>query len=314
MDNTKKITKGMTGPERYDILKERYLPVVGVNNEKLSSVSSESMEKLISAGIREVKSTIKQIGEKFGIYKEYENADIQMIFHYSRAGLNESVEKQGKNYPDFVKMMTCLDDVVKNAVGVAVEDIRNYTNSPQKTGNMYILTSAFHDGRNIYPVKLEVKEQNKGEHRTLYVAITETKIPARKIKKADFYGVRGSKNLAVSFPLPTFDISIRYLFEKINRKDGNFLKYLPDAFLSRRQRRAKQKALDGQQEYMISKQNSKLNQTIGIGSGKKISPRTEPTPPTPPTPPTVPTGPNKTTQGKAQSKVKGKGKKNFLGL
>ena len=85
--------------------------------------------------------------------------------------MRESVSKQRKNYLYLVKMLTCFDGVIDNAVGIEVHNrnLEGYK-TDENLNNVFVLLSAFVDGDKIVPVKLEVKEFLDKEN-TLHVAI-----------------------------------------------------------------------------------------------------------------------------------------------
>ena len=91
--------------------------------------------------------------------------------------------------------------------------------------NVYVLTSAFVDGDNIIPVKLEVKEFSDKEN-TLYVAIALESIKKNEIVKQEV----ATNGVARQYS-PSFTISIAEYFQKINPLDESFVKYIPRQFL-----------------------------------------------------------------------------------
>ena len=101
------------------------------------------------------------------------------------------------------KMLTCLDEVIENAVGI---EIHNRNNDGYKSDNslenVYVLASAFVDGDNIVPVKLEIKKFSDKEN-TLYVAIALESIKTDGIVKQEV-----AKNGVARQYSPSFTISI----------------------------------------------------------------------------------------------------------
>ena len=73
--------------------------------------------------------------------------------------------KQGLIYGNdvfvsFAKMLTCFEDIIKNAELIEIHKDR-YVNTPRENTNLkkiYVLISAFKDNEEIIPVKLEIKE------------------------------------------------------------------------------------------------------------------------------------------------------------
>ena len=89
----------------------------------------------------------------------------------------------------------------------------------------YVLASAFNDNDNVVPVKLEIKEFYDKPN-TLYVAIALNKIKMTEVWK------QGITQRGVAQNSRSVNISIADLAKKINPKDENFFKYIPNSFLS----------------------------------------------------------------------------------
>ncbi|MBE5732703.1 MAG: hypothetical protein E7353_06660 [Clostridiales bacterium] len=159
------IRRGMTDSERYEVLKDKKIALTAkADKAKLESVLVKLKQNGESFSYESVKfqdkvKLFKKIGEEFGVFKEYSNRSINLSFEYSKSSLEESVHKQRKNYQRFAKMLTCLDKVIENAVGI---EIHNRNKEGYKTDitlkEVYVLASVFEDGNDIIPVKLEVKE------------------------------------------------------------------------------------------------------------------------------------------------------------
>ena len=110
------------------------------------------------------------------------------------------------------------------------------------------------------PVQLEVKEfRQRGK--SLYMTVMLTKIDLEVVDT----GVPGETgNVPHLFSRST--ISLRQLFENVNIKDGRFLKYVPDGFLSTEQKTAKQEALRRQQEEYAGYGTKKLSDRDSVGN------------------------------------------------
>ena len=140
--------------------------------------------------------------------------------------MRHSLNKQGKNYYDFAKMLTCFEDVIDSSVGVEVHNRNDEGYKSDLTlDNVYVLVSAFEDGDRVVPVKLEVKEFYDKEN-TLYVAISLESI------KKDEVIAQGVIENDVAPDARSSEISIADLFAKINPIDESFLKYVPKQFLT----------------------------------------------------------------------------------
>ena len=87
----------------------------------------------------------------------YINEDIELSFVFSGNNFRESYNNQGHNYIEFAKMFSVFDEVIESAVGIEIHNRTNYKPDPT-LDNVFVLMSAYQDGENIVPVKLEVKQ------------------------------------------------------------------------------------------------------------------------------------------------------------
>lgn len=231
----------MTDSQRAKILKNKSINNVAVVKdisadilEKATDISSwEDINNLFGSK----KSTlIQKLASEFGAFKGYSNADINISFEFSKNNFRESYHKQKVNYEQFAKMFSVFDSVVENAIGI---EVHNRNTDGYKTditlNNVYVLMSAFEDGDYIIPVKLEIKEF-KDKQNALYVAIS-----LQGIKKAEV-SKQGNTENGVTQNSRSAIISIVDLFTKINPKDIDFIKYIPNELLTDEQTVAKNKA------------------------------------------------------------------------
>ena len=237
------IRPGMTETERYKALKNRNIVVdAKVRTDKIKSVQEKidfTQDSFDALNFSDKRKLIVKIGDEFGVFdKSYDNADISLTFNYSRNNARESLNKQQHNYYQFVKMLSCFDAVIDNAVGIEVHNRNEEGYKADKTlKNVYVLTSAFEDGDSIVPVKLEVKEFTD-KNNALYVAIALESINKDGVVVQEV----ANDSVAQQVTRPS-TISISDFFKKINPSDKSFLKYIPDGFLNTEQKRAKQEAL-----------------------------------------------------------------------
>ncbi len=229
-----KITEMMTEAERYEALKNRKLQVAQVNQEnaiKIAETSPELIDKTLkkSNALR----LIKRLGEEFGVFKQYQNSDIDIKFEFGKNNLAESLTKQKGNYDLYAHMLSCFDEVVENAIGIEVHNRNQDGYIPDPTLNkVYVLCSAFENEDGIIPCKLSVKEFNDKTNR-LYVAVALESIKKDRVVSM---GVPNTRSHVRTSPVT---ISIRDLFANVNSRDVDFLKYIPDKFLSEEQIAAK---------------------------------------------------------------------------
>jgi hypothetical protein len=224
------ITQGMTEQERYEILKDKKIALTAkADNAKLDSILSKlerdgNNVSYESVKVRDKIKLFRKIGEEFGIFKEYSNKDISLSFEYSKGSLEESAYKQKRNFNSFAKMLTCFDAVIENAVGI---EVHNRNEQGYKTDmtlkEVYVLASAFEDGGEIVPVKLEVKEFTDKQN-TLYIAIA-----LESIKKDEVVAQGDTNNGVTQYPRSS-NISISDLLRNVNPLDESFYKYIPKMF------------------------------------------------------------------------------------
>ena len=247
-----KISPDMTDAERYEVLKDREISLSATSNknalvdvQKKIGVSDDDIEY---SKYGDKKKLFKKLGDEFSVYHKYSNSDIQLDFSFSKGNMGESVSKQGKNFLQMAKMLTCLDEVVENAIGIEVHNRNSDGYKADNTlENVYVLASAFVDGENILPVKLEIKKFSDKEN-TLYVAIALENIKKDEIVKQEV----ATDGVAQQYS-PSSNISIAQFFKKINTKDESFLKYVPDGFLNEEQKASKKRALDKDAEKYVRK-------------------------------------------------------------
>ena len=237
------ITSGMTEQERYEILKDKKIALTAkADNAKLDSILSK-LERdgdnisYESVKIRDKIKLFRKIGEEFGIFKEYSNKDISLSFEYSKGSLEESAYKQKRNFNSFAKMLTCFDAVIENAIGIEVHNRNEQGYKPDMTlKEVYVLASAFEDGGEIVPVKLEVKEFTDKQN-TLYIAIA-----LESIKKDEVVAQGNTNNGVTQYPRSS-NISISDLLRNVNPLDESFYKYIPKMFFEDKKGTKKQFAL-----------------------------------------------------------------------
>ncbi|MDY4592966.1 MAG: hypothetical protein SO434_06170, partial [Eubacteriales bacterium] len=217
---SKKITRDMSDLERYNVLKDRVIENVPTAKELPSDVAKE-IGKLRSS---EKRALVKKILEEFGVFdRQYENADIELTFNFSRNNFQETYSKQKRRYVRFTKMFSVFDRIIENAVGIEVHNRNDIDYKYDPTlQTVYVLVSAFNDGDEIVPVKLEVKEFTDKKN-SLYVAIALESIKKEGVSE------QGSTNGVAQDSRPS-TISISDLFRKINPNEKDFTKYIPPQF------------------------------------------------------------------------------------
>ena len=255
-NQTGQITIDSTEEQRYEILKDMTIEPAEVDYDKLEDVEFKSLN---GAQKSDAKKAIKSLARKLGINKvDLQNSKISFPFRFSNGNAEVSAQHQsdyGGTYDDLAKALTCMPDLVNNAVLIEThEDKKTGTKRANKDlKQVYVLFSAMREEKNIQagkgihretfitPVLLEVKENYTADN-GLYLTVALSKInESEVVSKASAGKAAGTPSL-----FSDSEVSIRELIGNVNVKDGRFLKYAPDGFLSDEQRVAKQRALQRQ--------------------------------------------------------------------
>jgi hypothetical protein len=252
----KKIQKGMTDAERYELLKDRTLTVAPCDSARAEAVKPGILNELAAAQRKVAFALLGKLCKDFGIYgkvqKVYGNETIPLTFPsfvYSGNNLDESVWKQGGNYDEMGNMFTCFDAVIKNAIGIEVHGNRYY--DAGSLDAMFVLVSAFSNGESVFPVKLEIKNfrgANVKAPNSLYVAVSR-----HPMVKATFNGHRNESSPSPQVSSSDLTISIRDFFANVNCLDEDLLKYIPTGFLSSGQLAAAERARAKERTYIQEK-------------------------------------------------------------
>ena len=236
------ISEDSSDQRRYELLKNRSIPLSAIVQTKKIREAEEKLDvsvEQLSSSIKysEKRTIVKKIAEEFGVFKDYENADIDMSFQFSRERFREGFNKQTAEYRNYVMMLSCFDEIIKNAIGVEAHNRNGKYKTDVSLNKVYVLVSAFVNGNDIIPVKLEVKEFLDKKN-SLHVAIALESI------KKDEVVMEGNTENGVTQATRSSDISISQLLSKINPKDKSFIKYIPDGFLDSERSEVKRKALE----------------------------------------------------------------------
>ncbi len=260
----------MDDAERYEILKGKSIQPQKIEVDPKFDIDFEYLEKNIKSEIE--KPLIKKLRE-LGYLKRYKTDAIEVDFEFTGGGLRKSLNSQatayGGSFADLAKVVLNLQKLLDNSVLIEIHsdkgagtDLEN-----KQLVQTFVMMSAFAEGNSIVPVQFEVKQFVDHANR-LYLAVALTKIET---------GVVGNttpdKNQASTYLLPVSSISIADLFSKINIKDENFFKYIPDGFLSADQIDAKKRALaKDEAKYGKKTRASSLLATHGLQLPARPSP------------------------------------------
>ena len=243
----KRLRAGMSEDERYSVLKDA--KIVAITDLKSEAQPAYiEIEKVPEKAKGQVEKLIKDLADDLEILNvPLSTSALDIEFQLSKNnGLRESLSQQlkyGGNFHDFSKALINLRDILNRAVLVEVHTEDKYKGTVREDINFeagYVLFSAFKSQEYVIPVKLEIK-QKKDVHNILYVVVSMTKINRTSVMESAFDGTD-----APSIPLSDTDsvYSLPHLASKINPKDKDFLKYLPDQMLSTKQSAAKRLALE----------------------------------------------------------------------
>lgn len=248
-----RLTVDSTEQERYELLKNETLTLARPDESKLDDIDladfNTRKKSAVIPGMRE-------LAKKLGIVNvDLQNSRIDIPFQFSNRGLEISLHHQleyGGSYQDYARMMTCFNDLIRNAVPVEVhrEKKTGTKKENKQLKQTYVLVSGYTENKGLMPVQFEVKEFTDNQNR-LYVSVVLTKIAPEVLENSPGRKSDGSHPLFSGTKVRIADI-----FKNVNSKDGRFLKYVPDGFLSEEQKKAKQVALEKQKkEYAQHRQN-----------------------------------------------------------
>ena len=259
------IREGMTDTERVQTLRDTQISVPEAKPERLEGVDLGELETAIT---KRAKQCILPLAEKLGVFKGYQNDNVELEFEYSRSGFKESLQKQanrGKRYDDFAKMFSVFDELVQNAVPIEIhkDKYAGTSRTVSDLNRVAVLVSAFQDGDRIVPVQFEIKEKNKYTNK-LYVSVTLQDIKT----EPGVVGGAGQLLDPVTPPTRVLNYSISQLLEGVNPEDTDFLKYVPDGFLSWSQQAGKQRGILAEQEKLRKlRQESPVDTILNAGQG-----------------------------------------------
>ena len=177
--------------------------------------------------------------------------DIKFDFQITKTnGLKKSLNNQldyGGSYGDLARALINLDKIIPNSVLIDAYTKDRYEDTSRANERFeggYVLLGAFQDSENIIPVKLTIKKET-GRDGNLYVVVAMT-----KIKRTSVMGSKGATPNGVepSLPVTGSAYSLQQIISQVNTADKDFLKYLPDGFLSEEQIKTKHESIEKQKE------------------------------------------------------------------
>lgn len=254
------ITVNMTESERAEILRNKTVTPVQAGDEYNEDLDFAELETNIKSKVE--KTLLKKLKE-LGFLKNYTSPAIDGVdFDFTLKGVRKSLHSQetayGGSKADFAKAITHLQELLDNAVLIETHTDKGKGTDREQRGlqQVYVLLSTMQEGNTIIPVQFEVKQYIDNNNR-LYLAVALTKIETGVVGNT-----ASEKQMATSL-LPVSTISISELFSKINPKDKNFLKYIPDEFLNEEQLDAKRWALQEDSEKYGSESDRDVFTNVG---------------------------------------------------
>ncbi|MEE1023758.1 MAG: hypothetical protein U0L48_01715, partial [Acutalibacteraceae bacterium] len=236
----KKITVDMSDSDRAAILKNFNIDICNVSNTSVLGIDFDNLENNIKSAVE--KDLLKKLNE-LGFLKKYRSSAIDVQFELTGKGIRKSLNSQENSYggskADFAKVILNIEKLLDNALLIEThtDKGKGTQRENRRLKQVYVLMSAMQDGRYIIPVQFEVKQYVDDNNR-LYLAVALTKIETGVMVHTAF------ETQMRTGLLPISNISILELFAKINPKDKNFLKYVPDEFLNTEQLKGKKLALE----------------------------------------------------------------------
>ena len=249
------INASMSDPERAAILRDKSITAADYLGQA-EDIIAEECKSLDSGKIGLIKSALKRAAQEFGLPKSLINDDMDMTVEVSIGSLKESAGKQIDNAEQLMKLLPVLDEAVQNAVGIEMHENRYYFDD--NTFCFANLLGGFSENDRFVPVRFGIKTSIDGTN-NLYVLISN-----QGIEKAEVIKPRATDDSAAPGSRSTYEVSIPLLASKINTPD--ILKYLPDEFLSVRQKKVKWKAIAETVKYTNDKNDKKYRDYLEKGN------------------------------------------------
>ena len=240
-----RLTADSTEQERYELLKNETLTLARPDESKLDDIDLADLNTRKKSAVM---PGMKALAKKLGIMNvDLQNSRIEIPFQFSNRGLTTSLHHQleyGGSYQDYARMMTCFNELIRNAVPIEIHRDKKVGTSKEngQLKQIYVLLSAYAESGMVTPVQFEVKEFTDNQNR-LYLAVTLSKKESEVVENSPGRKTDGSHPL-----FSDSKISIADIFRNVNSEDGRFLKYVPDGFLSEAQKAAKQEAIAKQEK------------------------------------------------------------------
>ena len=253
-----RITLGMTDEERTAILNKKSL-VAGVYEGQAESAIKRNKADLDSGKIGLVKSALVRIGDEFGIFTDYDIADVDVKIQLSKSNIKESVSKDITPV-QIAKLLPVLKTAVENSIGIESHVNRYFYDD--STVFFENLLGGYVDGEYFVPVRFGLKHTADGKA-TLYVIVDQQPVESKKIK-AEVVKIPGTQNVSPAISRSAFKVSVANLARFVNGKD--LLRYLPDNMLSDEQKNTKWEAIAETVKKTKAKNDAKYTGFLAAGN------------------------------------------------
>ena len=263
VENTPKITAGMTDKQRYEILKDKKITAPFYRGEA-DFLISEKNKDLESKEKDFAKKAIVEIAEKLGITrKEINFKDVEVKILISKSNLKESITKEATP-EQIAKLLPILAPTAESSIAIERHDNRYYFD----TDTVYFdnLLGAYVDEDALVPVRFGLKHSRTGSA-TLYVVVDQNRVALENLgeTKNDRDRKDASSDLTESESLlSSVAYSISHIVPFVNSKD--LLRYLPDGMLNEKQRIIKWNAIAETIKYTKEKNDKKYAEYIEKGN------------------------------------------------
>lgn len=259
---TSRIALGMTDSERANVLREETIDPKEIEVVEDAAFDWDALEKNRKSAVE--KPLIEKLRD-LGYLRAYKTDSIDVEFEFTGGGLRKSLSSQVEHYggslADLTKVVMNMQTLLDNSVLLEIHTDKAI-GTPKENARLmqtYVLLSAYKENGYITPVQFEVKQYIDNENR-LYLAVALTKIEASVLDDTALPEEERTRLILTS------GYSIPQLIEKINPKDENFFKYIPDEFLNEAQKLAKRIALEKE-----AKKYGRVVETDDIKSQKKTT-------------------------------------------
>ena len=238
-DDTPKITIGMSDAERTEILRQKKITPVTVATEEIVDIDWKALENERRGAI--TKALLKKL-QSMGAIKTYSTDAVDVQFDFTGGGFRKSLNSQivdyGGSVADFAKVVLNMQPLLDSAVLLEIhaDKAKGTPRENPRLRQTYVLLSAFSEEGHVSPVQFEIKRYIDEQNR-LYLAVALTKMEADVFEDTALH----SEERTLLLPASTY--SIPQFVEKINPRDENFFKYIPDELLGAEQKAAKERAL-----------------------------------------------------------------------